>query len=405
MRGPQSARNRIADDSPDAGRGTPVLLALGFRPFFLAAAVFALFLVAEWVFVFAGGRDFENYYGAIGWHSHEMVFGYTAAVIAGFLLTAARNWTNQPTATGGSLAALVVVWLLARLLPFFGDGLPAWAVALTDLVFLPALTVALAIPLVRSGNQRNFIFLPLLGGLFLGNLLVHAELTGYAGATARSGVFLGLNLIVLLIVIMGGRVIPFFTERALPGFAAKRWPMIEWLAPGSALAFVVADFLAPYSLTAGLMAALACATNAARVAGWYTNRFWSVPLLWVLHLGYAWIVTGFCLRALAAPGWIAPQFTVHAFTVGGIGVLTLGMMARVSLGHTGRPLKVPRPMVAAFILINLAALVRGVLPVAFPERLVELVVVSGTLWLAAFAIFLAAYAPILTRPRIDGRPG
>jgi uncharacterized protein involved in response to NO len=405
MRESQLANDRISDDRPAAGYGKPVLLALGFRPFFLVAGVFALLLIAEWVFIFAAGRDFENYYGVIGWHSHEMIFGYTPAVIAGFLLTAARNWTNQPTATGASLAALVVLWFTARLLPFFGGILSAWIIALTDLVFLPALTVALAIPLVRSGNQRNFIFLPLVGGLFLGNLLVHAELSGYAGATARTGVFLGLNLIVLLIVIMGGRVIPFFTERALPGFAAKRWPVIEWLSPGSVLAFVVADFLMPYSLAAGLIAALAGASNAARVAGWYTNRFWSVPLLWVLHLGYAWIVIGFWLRALAAPGWIAPQFTVHAFTVGGIGVLTLGMMARVSLGHTGRPLKVSRPMVAAFIFINLAALVRGVLPVAFPQRLVELVVISGALWVSAFAIFLAVYVPVLTQPRIDGRPG
>jgi uncharacterized protein involved in response to NO len=393
---------------PEARNAAPrsyVLFALGFRPFFLLAAIFAVVLMAQWVLTFVGNREFANYYGAIGWHSHEMIFGYAVAVIAGFLLTAVRNWTEIQTAAGSPLVGLTALWLVARLMPFFPDAFPPWLIAAVDIAFLPALAIALSIPLLRSGQMRNLIFLPVLGALALANFLVHLELTGYAESSARAGTFLGLNLIVLLIVIMGGRVIPFFTERALSGVIPKRRPAIEWLSAASALAFLIAELLLPNSMLAGWLAALAAVSNGIRLIGWYTNRFWSVPLLWVLHLGYAWVVAGFCLKALAAIGLISPQFTVHAFSVGGIGVLTLGMMARVSLGHTGRPLTAATPMALAFVLINLTAVLRGILPIIFPQWLPQLVALSGGLWVAAFAIFLAIYAPILTQPRIDGRPG
>jgi len=392
---------------PDAQNPQPrslVLFALGFRPFFLAAAIFAVGLMAQWVFTFAGNREFANYYGAIGWHSHELIFGYAVAVIAGFLLTAVRNWTDVQTAAGASLAGLTALWFIARLMPFFPGAFPPWLIALVDIAFLPALAVALSIPLLRSGQRRNLIFLPLLGALALANFLVHLELTGYTESSARAGTFLGLNLIILLIVIMGGRVIPFFTERALSGVIPKRRPAIEWLSPASATAFVITDLLLPNSMLAGALAALAAVSNGIRLGGWYTNRFWRVPLLWVLHLGYAWVVAGFCLKALAAIGLISPQFIVHAFTVGGIGVLTLGMMARVSLGHTGRPLKTARPVALAFVLVNLAAVIRGILPIIFPQWLPQLVALSGSLWMAAFSLFFLIYFPILTQPRIDGRP-
>lgn len=382
-----------------------VLFALGFRPFFLLAGVFAVVLMTLWVLAFVGYRDFENYYDLIGWHSHEMIFGYAAAVIAGFLLTAVRNWTDIQTAGGPSLAGMAALWLAGRLVPFFPGTFPAWLIATVDLAFLPALAVTLAIPLLLSGQRRNLIFLPLLGALVVADLMVHLELMGYAENSARAGTFLALNLVVLLIVIMGGRVIPFFTERALPGVVPKRWRTIEWSSPATVIAFLIAEIVLPNSMLAGGVAALAAASNAVRFIGWYTNRFWSVPLLWVLHLGYAWVVAGFGLKALAGLGLVSPQYTVHAFTVGGIGVLTLGMMARVSLGHTGRPLKATTSVAIAFALVNFAAAARGIFPMVFPGWLPHLVAVSGGLWIAAFAVFLAVYTPILTQPRVDGRLG
>jgi uncharacterized protein involved in response to NO len=383
----------------------PVIFALGFRPFFLLAAFFAIFLMAVWVPAFVGGFAFDTYYGQIGWHSHEMIFGYAGGVIAGFLLTAARNWTGRPTPAGGLLAAIAGLWLLGRILPYFPGIVPHGLIATVDLAFLPAVAVGIGMPLVRSGAGRNWIFLPLLAAFWAANCLVHAELLGLAPNLARKGIFLGLNLIVLLIVIMGGRVIPFFTERGLAGAAMKRWPVIEWLSPLSVILFLLAEFFLPDSLLSASFAVLAAGANGVRLAGWYTPRYWRVPLLWVLHLGYAWIVAGFVLKAGAALGAAPPQFTIHAFTVGAIGVLTLGMMARVSLGHTGRPLKVGLAMAMAFGLINLSGVTRGFLPILYPQWFPQLIVASGVLWIAAFVVFVILYMPILTRARVDGRPG
>jgi uncharacterized protein involved in response to NO len=382
-----------------------VVFNLGFRPFFLLSGVFAVVLMALWIPAFTGGRALSTYYGQIGWHSHEMIFGYAAGVIAGFLLTSVRNWTGLATATGGSLAALVALWLLGRILPFFSATLPVWLISVVDLAFLPALTANIGVPLARHGEKRNLLFLPLMLGLFAANLLVHLELLGLVAGIARHGIFLGLYLIILLIVIMGGRVIPFFTERALLGVVIKRRPLIEWLAPLTVIAFMLAEILFPNSEVAGALAGLAAIINGIRVVSWYSRRYWQVPLLWVLHLGYGWIVVGFLLKAAACFGLIAPQFTVHALTVGGIGVLTLGMMARVSLGHTARPLRVESSMIIAFILINLATVLRGLLPAIFPLWFSQLVILSGILWIAAFLMFAIVYAPILTQPRIDRQPG
>jgi len=381
-----------------------VIFALGFRPFFLLAGWLAILLMAFWVPMFVGGVPFDTYYGEIGWHSHETIFGYTIAVIAGFLLTAVRNWTNTPTPSGLPLAGMGALWLVARILPILVAIFPRWLIAAADLAFLPTFAIAIAVPLLRNNEKQNLIFLPLLAVLWSANLLVHADVLGLAPNLARKGVFLGLDVIILVIVIMGGRVIPFFTERAL-SVVLKRWRIVEWLSPVSVVLFLLTELFVPDSVTSASLAALAACANGARLAGWYTPRYWRVPLLWVLHLGYGWIILGFYLKAGTALGLVPPQFTIHAFTVGGIGVLTLGMMARVSLGHTGRPLKVGAAMTTAFVLINLAAVGRGLLPPFFPQFFSQLIVASGAFWIAAFTIFIIVYTPILIQPRVDGRPG
>jgi uncharacterized protein involved in response to NO len=278
-------------------------------------------------------------------------------------------------------------------------------IALVDLSFLPALIVGIGVPLVRRGERRNLLFLPLTTVFWLANLLVHLALLGFAPNLAHQAVFLGLNLVVLLIVIMGGRVIPFFTEGALPGVRIKRWSVIEWLAISSVIAFTLAEFLFIDPRIAGVFAGVAAIANGIRLGGWYAHSLWRVPLLWVLHLGYSWIVVGFMLKAGSVLAVIPPQFTVHAFSLGAIGVLTLGMMARVSLGHTGRPLKVGPGMASAFAAVNLAAVTRGLLPILHPQWFSQLVTLSGGLWLIAYAIFIVVYVPILLRPRLDGKAG
>ncbi|MGE5320708.1 MAG: NnrS family protein [Hyphomicrobiaceae bacterium] len=376
--------------------------ALGFRPFFLAAGVCAVLLMALWLLVLRGTLSPGELPPAV-WHGHEMLFGFAVAVIAGFLLTAAQNWTGLRTPSGPPLAALFLLWLAGRL-GFLVPGLPPALVAGVDLAFLPVLALTLALPILRAKQLNNYPFPFMLLALAAANALVHAEALGIA-ATAVLGLHLAVFVVATMITVMGGRVIPSFTDNKLRT-RARRWKSLERLLPAATLLALLAVLAAPDSrVTAGL-AAVAAVAHAIRLAGWYTPKLWSVPLLWVLHLGYAWIPVGFALLALAAAGWgAAAGPALHAFTAGAIGVLTLGMMARVSLGHTGRQLEPPPVMTLAFAAINLAALIRVALPLAYPAAYAQILAAAGLVWIGAFGVFATVYAPMLLRPRVDGKPG
>ena len=387
--------------TPSKPRGM-ALFALGFRPFFLAAGIYAVLLMGLWLVVLQGGLSL----GALSppvWHGHEMLFGFAVAVIAGFLLTAAQNWTGIPMPSGRPLAALFLLWLAGRL-GFLIPGLPAGLVALVDLSFLPLLALALALPIHKAKQLHNYPFPVLLLTLTVANALVHLQALGWT-STARLGLYLATYVVVAIMVIMGGRVIASFTDNKL-GTRARRWPLIERLVPAVTLGALLAALIAPASLVTALLAAVAATVHGIRLAGWYTRKYWAVPLLWILHLGYAWITLGFVLLALSAAGMSAAAVSaLHAFTAGGIGVLTLGMMARVSLGHTGNPLEPAPVMTLAFVAINLAALVRVVLPLFFPAAYAPIMTAAGVVWVAAFGVFVVVYAPKLLRPRADGKPG
>ncbi len=377
--------------------------ALGFRPFFLLAGVAAVVLLAVWGWAYAGGHMLHNYYGYIGWHSHEMVFGYSSAVIAGFLLTAARNWTGVQTLRGLPLALLALLWLLARITPFLPD-VPPPLTALLDLAFLPLFAVALAIPLLRARHYKSLMFVVVAVVMSAANLLVHLEHLGVMQESARAGIYLAVDFILLAIVIMGGRVIPFFTERGLPpGFVHREWSLVERLAPVSVVLLALCEAFWPQQYMLAALAALAALFNGWRLYGWYTGGIWRVSLLWVLHLAYGWLVLGFALKALAALGLFAPMQALHALTIGAIGGMTLGMMARVALGHTGRNLIAAPAMAWAFALVNLATLVRVFLPLVATYPLT--IAVAAGLWVIAFAIFSWLYVPVLLRARVDGQPG
>lgn len=380
------------------------LFALGFRPFFLLAGLLAVLALGAWGFGQALGWVPANHYGAIAWHSHEMLFGYAVAVIAGFLLTAVRNWTGVDTPTGAALAGLALLWLAGRVAALLPDLAPAWLIAGVDLAFLPALAVVLAAPVARARQWHNLVFIVLLGALTLANLLVHLSALGLA-PSGRAGTWAAVYLVTIVINVVGGRVIPFFTERALPGAQPKRVQALEQLVFASLIAFVLVDLAWPLTAAAGLLAALTGAAQLWRLAGWYERRIWSESLLWVLFLGYGWVAVGFLLHAAAAFGAFSPWLAVHAFTAGGIGVLTVGMMARVALGHTGRPMRAAPLTVAAFVFLNLAAVVRVVLPMLWPSAYPAFITASTLLWIAGFGAFLVVYVPILLRPRVDGRPG
>ena len=395
---------QIDDPEREAGRRLAPF-ALAFRPFFLLAGVAAAVLIPVWAIAFGLGRLGPNYYGFIEWHGHEMVFGYAVAVAVGFLLTAARNWTGIQTLSGAPLAALAGLWGLGRVLPFFPDLLPGWLIASVDLAFLPAVALALGRPLWRARHYKSFAFVLVFAFLGGANAVIHLERLGVIASGARPALYFAVDLIALLIVIMGGRVIPFFTEKALPGVRARSWPVVEAASVSGMVLLAAVEVVYPGRAVVGAAALLAAAANGVRLAGWWSRRVWTVPLLWVLHAGYGWLVVGLALKVAASAGWLAPSLALHALTAGAIGLTTLGMMARVALGHTGRPLRLPRGMASGFVLLALAGVARVAMPLLFPAQYITWIVISGALWALAFLTFLLLYGPILMRARIDGRPG
>jgi len=381
------------------------IFALGFRAFFALAGLFALILIGLWTSIFDSSLNMDNYYPKTLWHGHEMLLGYSIAVIAGFLLTAVQNWTGVKTVKGGQLAMLCLLWVYGRLVPFYSELLPDLLIALIDFSFLPVLAYFVAKPIIRSGNYKNLFFVGLILLMALANYLIHAEILGFNENSASLGMTLILAIIIIMILVIAGRVFPFFTERGLKGVMAIRNPALDILAiTSSALVFLLLIFdVSGYFLT--LSAVSAVIANFVRVSGWYVQRIWYVPLLWVLYIGYAWIMLGFVFVALASVSFVPLSLAIHAFTVGGIGVITLGMMARVSLGHTGRALKASNTIALAFVFINLAAVFRVLIPAVFPIGFNTVLMASTYCWLAAFTLFIFIYTPILTSARVDGKEG
>jgi len=394
----------ILGEPPQANAGPApfALWALGFRPFYLVASVFAALSIPLWVAQYAGWLAVAPYLRGPILHGHEMLFGYTLAVIAGFLFAAGRTWTGQPTPTGTALVAYVLLWIAGRVLAF-----TPWetVAAVVNAAFPLAVGAGFAIPLAKSRNRRNYFFVALLAAFALAAVALHLSYVGVLAWPELLSLQLGLDLVLFVIAVMGGRVIPMFTNNGVPGTRAERRPVVEKLALGSVLVLLAADLLrAPPPLIAAvsLVAALAHAT---RLALWQSWRTFRTPLVWVLHAAYAWIVMYLVLRALSALGMVAEPLAVHALTIGVIGGMTIGMMTRTARGHTGRPLIADRYEVACYLLIQAAALIRVFGGMLAPNRYLLTVVASGICWSIAFAAYAVRYWPILSRARLDGKPG
>lgn len=374
---------------------------LGFRPFYLLASSFAALSIALWALQFAGWLG-GSYLNGPMWHAHEMLFGFATAVVVGFLLTAGRNWSNRPTISGAPLAALAALWVAGRVLVLTPWG---WAAALVNVAFPLTAAIALAIPFIQSRNRRNYFFVGLLVLMALAQLCVHLSQLGVVRFPGWAGVQLGLDVVLFIMAVMGGRVIPMFTNNGVPGSRATRRPWLEKAALGSVLALIVADVLHLDGPVLALLAAFCALTQLARWWLWQPYRTWRVPLVWVLHLAYFWIPVHLVLRSLAALGVLSPSVAVHALTAGAIGGLIIGMMTRTARGHTGRPLRADRVDVACYVLIAGAAVLRVGVPMLAPAQTVSAVLASAVLWSAGFGLYAIRYWPVLTRARIDGRPG
>jgi uncharacterized protein involved in response to NO len=388
--------------------GNNAVLNLGFRPFFAAAAVFAVFSMTVWmgVYVFGGQWPLAGL-SAVSWHAHEMLYGYGMAVIAGFLLTAVKNWTGVQTLHGMPLLLLFLLWLTARVLLLLGDaGMLVWA-AVADGLFNLSLLAALCWPVFKVRQFKQVGILSKIMLLMLANLLFYAGVLEWYPWGVQAGLTSGVYLIMALIFVMSRRVLPFFIERGVD--QAPTLTNRAWLDAASLilfLAFWIADIVEPDSLLVAWLAGALCVLHAIRLVNWYAAGIWGKPLLWVLYLAYVAIAIGFALKVAVYVFGISPFLPLHVFTYGGVGLFTLGMMARVTLGHTGRNILEPPAAVAwMFGLLAIGSVTRVALPLFDAARYVLWMGVSQVLWILAFSLFLWVFLPMLFRPRTDGQFG
>jgi uncharacterized protein involved in response to NO len=374
---------------------------LGFRPFYLLASGFAALSIALWALQYGGFLPAPYLAGPI-WHAHEMLFGFALAVIVGFLFTAGRNWSNQPTPTGLPLAALALLWVVARVLVLTPYG---WAAAIANVAFPLAAALALARPFIAARNRRNYFFVGLLLLLAAAALCVHLQMLGVLALPGWAGIQMAQDVVLFIMAVMAGRVVPMFTNNGVPGARALRHGALEKLALGLLLALLAADVLQLPPLLLALMAGLGACAHLLRWLLWQPWTTWRAPIVWVLHAAYLWIPVHLALRVAAVLGWAPSSAPAHALMVGAAGGLIIGMMTRTARGHTARPLRADRADVACYVLVLGAALVRVAVPLAMPQWMVGAVLLSAALWSAGFGLYAVRYGPVLTRPRLDGRPG
>lgn len=398
---------------PD-NQGVYPFLQLGFRPFFLLALSGAVVLGVLWSAIYSFTLPLlRPDYSFISWHAHEMIFAYAFAVVSGFLLTAVRNWTQIQTVNGWSLLLLAIFWCVGRVLPFI-PSVPLWYLAVHDLLFMALILFFAALPVFRKKQWQQLVIFGLLGMMMLANLLFHLGLMKVGGLNTQIGLYFGLYIFVALILTMGRRVIPGFIENAIGGgFQARNNVWLDWFSRAVFAVFLLAELIVLYNGNAtavfiGAVAALLLfALHLSRLSGWHHRALWLHPLLWSLYIAYAWIAFGFLLKFLTmALGLNNPWAAVHAFTYGGIGLITAGMMARLILGHTGRNVFAPPPSLGIwFGLLVAGAFVRVVLVLLWPAEYQVWILASQLLWLAGFAGLLVIFTPMLFKARVDGRYG
>lgn len=386
------------------------MLRLAFRPFFLLAALFSVVSLLVWLAFWHGNILLRPYGGLVFWHQHEMLFGFAAAVVGGFLLTAVCNWTGLPSLNGGPLLGLVLLWLLGRVLMAFPMGLPGWLLLAVDLAFLPVVAVVMARLVITAKRWRNLIFIPVLLLFAAANLAMHLGVMKGNAELIRQAAYLAVLLITLMMTVVGGRVIAMFTANRLGRAKPEPIPLLEGVTLVSTASVVLLQLAimlgvaVPALLLGGVML-LAALANSIRMARWGGLHSWREPLLWGLHGSYACIPLGLIMWGLSLMGLMRTELAVHALTIGGMGTMMLAMMARVSLGHTGRPIRTLPGIGVALGLMLTAAVVRSPVLAFFPQITHWTYTLSIIFWCMAYAIFLMHYTWPLMQARVDGQDG
>jgi len=395
--------------SPDAGPrgGIPrlraqsiALLSYGFRPFFLGAALWACIAMVLWIGLLSGSWSFAIGYGVVAWHAHEFLFGYIAAVMTGFLLTAIPNWTGRLPLQGMPLLALFLLWLAGRAAMLQTDWIGTGTAASIDCVYLITVTAVISREIVAGSNWRNLRVVVLVALTAIANIAFQAEMLIFA--VPNYGLRLGVAAIVALIMVVGGRVTPSFTSNWLTrqGNQTRPAPFSRFDIGSIALGAValITWIAAPdWSGTAALLFVMAVA-QAARLSRWTGARTWREPILFVLHLGYAFVPLGALVLSISImwPRIVPTSGALHAWTTGAMGLMTLAIMTRASLGHTGRDMSTTPTTVAIYGAMLVAALARMAAPL-LPAFYYQMLLIAGGAWFLAFALFVVAYGPLLMR--------
>ncbi len=387
------------------------LFSYGFRPFFLGASLYTYLFMTAWIGwlgaqAFWGGlRDLPVAGSPFAWHAHEMIFGFAAAAVAGFLLTAVPNWTGALPLSGPPLVGLFSMWIAGRLAIAMSGLLAPALVAAVDVAFLPLLGGFVAFQLLAKPAARNLVFLALLAALAGANAAYHLSINGIVAADGGGSMRFALMVLVLMVSIIGGRIIPAFTQNWLHLNGADPTPRrITWLDGLSvaSIALLALCQVAPVPHTLeGAIALAAALLNGARLFLWRGWTTWRAPIVFVLHVAYAWLVVGLLLSAFAGLTDRLPSTAAtHAFGAGAVGTMIMAVMTRASLGHTGRPLVAPAPVVWSYALVTIAALLRTAGPALAPDYGAASLAAAALAWIAAFGLFAIVYAPILTTPRV-----
>lgn len=378
---------------------------LGFRPFFLLASAFAVVSVSVWSWLYHMHGTLPVNLTPLTWHGHEMIFGYGIAVTAGFLLTAVKNWTGIQTVNGPWLIMLSLLWLSARIMPFSGYTDALLVMAVSDISFNFFLCLAIAYPIVKVRQWRQLPVWSCLLVLLMANLWFYAGCMEDNNAYIHKSLRLGLYVLVMLVMLMGRRVIPFFIEKGT-GLTIRNFRPIDAAINILLPVFIITGVFASLPAATSLLALLMAILIGIRLWGWFVAPLFSRPMIWILYLGYSWIAVGFALVAMPAAVTGNPILSFHAFAYGAIGALTLGMMSRVSLGHTGRDINEPRPaLAAAFVCLLAGSLIRVFMPVFMPASYPLFIGISQAAWILSFALFFLIFCPVLLSARVDGRYG
>lgn len=397
--------NGTPGDGPSRNGSAGILFSEGFRVFFPAAGLFAAVAIPFWTVAFVNGWSVDGAATIRLWHAHEMYFGYAVAALAGFLLTAMPTWTATTGLGHPGLAFLFGLWVLGRAVMAASVAFDLPRIAVLDILFPIALGAYATGVIWRAGNRRNLVLCGLILILVAADLAFHLSLLDALQISAQTALGATLDIFVFLIVLIGGRVVPAFTRNALalsgPGRPMRTFRWLDATALVSTACILPADLLMPGTHGAAAVTLVSAVANTLRFLTWQTERTLGSPILWVLHLGYLWLVAGLYMKGLAAAlPELAGLVWVHALSAGAIGTMTLAVMTRAALGHTGRPLQVTPPVVIAYVLVTIASLARIMAPELPGDWYMPAIAAAGTAWTLAFLLFLYVYLPICASPRI-----